>query len=94
MWSEQKSPKMDELIGLVENLLKKEIEWEVKKAFEFILETRSTDRWAKAEEENAKASEELAKSLVKTAPRKSAAIKIEVHHVHLYLFFQFLNALL
>ena len=43
-----------------------------------LVDTRTTERWASAEAENMKAKEEAALALSKPAPRKSAAIKIEV----------------
>jgi hypothetical protein len=70
---------MDALLALVESLSKNEaIEEDVRSQLSAIIETRTSNRWAKAEEENAKAKEEAAKALAKAPPRKSAAIRIEV----------------
>jgi len=51
---------------------------EVQKNIKALIDTRTNERWAKAETENAKAREDAAKILAKPVPRESAAIRIEV----------------
>lgn len=78
VWSQQGAPKMDAIIAMVDLLLNDtSLPEDVRSQFTFILETRSNERWATAEADNAKEAEEAAQKLLKPAPRKSAAIKIE-----------------
>lgn len=80
VWADQASPKMDALCALVESLTSKDsLSEEVKTGLKSILESRSTDKWAVIEAENARLREEAAKVMEKAAPKKSAAIRIEVH---------------
>ena len=89
-WSEAPAPKMDELIALMTtSLSRSDLPEDLQKSIKAVLDTRTNERWATAEAENAKAKEEAAKSLAKPAPRKSAAIRIEVgfwniSHSHVY----------
>ena len=76
-WSETPAPKMDALIALMETASSHSSE-ETKKIVKALLDTRTNERWATAEVENKKAREDAAKVLAKPAPRKSAAIRIEV----------------
>jgi len=77
-WSETSAPKMDALIGLMATaLLHSGLSQEVQKNIKALIDTRTNERWAKAETENAKAREDAAKILAKPVPRKSAAIRIE-----------------
>ena len=70
---------MDELIALMTtSLSRSDLPEDLQKSIKAVLDTRTNERWATAEAENAKAKEEAAKSLAKPAPRKSAAIRIEV----------------
>lgn len=79
VWADQASPKMDALCALVESLTSKDsLSEEVKTGLKSILESRSTDKWAVIEAENARLREEAAKVMEKAAPKKSAAIRIEV----------------
>lgn len=57
---------------------KSDLSANVQKDLKALVDTRTNDKWASAEADNAKAREESAKSMAKAAPRKSAAIKIEV----------------
>ena len=54
---------------------------DLKKDLNSLVDTRSNEKWASAEADNLKAKEEAARALSKPAPRKSAAIKIEVIHL-------------
>ena len=78
-WSEYPSPKMAALISLVEPLASNEgLPDEIRSEIQAVLCTRKTNRWADAEASNAKAKEAQAQAMVKAAPKKSNAIKIEV----------------
>lgn len=72
---------MDKLMALVSTAAEKASP-ELQKDLKSLVETRTNEKWASAEAENAKAREESAKSLEKPAPRKSAAIRIEVNLVY------------
>ena len=83
-WSEAPAPKMDELIALMTtSLSRSDLPEDLQKSIKAVLDTRTNERWATAEAENAKAKEDAAKSLAKPAPRKSAAIRIEVEIAYL-----------
>ena len=78
-WSENPSPKMVALISLVEPLASNEgLPDEIRSEIQAVLGTRKTNRWADAEASNAKAKEAQAQAMVKAAPKKSNAIRIEV----------------
>ena len=85
-WSEYPSPKMVALISLVEPLASNEgLPDEIRSEIQAVLCTRKTNRWADAEASNAKAKEAQAQAMVKAAPKKSNAIKIEVWFFYLLL---------
>ena len=70
---------MDALIALMTTASSHSgISEQLQKHISALVETRTSEKWATAEVENAKAKEEAAKILAKPAPRKSAAIRIEV----------------
>ena len=70
---------MDALIALMTTASTHSgISEQLQKHISALVETRTSEKWATAEVENAKAKEEAAKILAKPAPRKSAAIRIEV----------------
>jgi len=77
-WSESSAPKMDALIGLMATASSHSgLSQDVQKNIKALIDTRTNERWATAEVENAKAREDAAKILAKPVPRKSAAIRIE-----------------
>ena len=78
-WSETPAPQMDALIALMATASSHSgLSQEVQKNIKALIDTRTNERWATAEAENAKAREDAAKVLAKPVPRKSAAIRIEV----------------
>ena len=78
-WSENPSPKMVVLISLVEPLASNEgMPEEIRSEIQAVLDTRKNNRWADAEAANARAKEAQAQAMIKAAPKKSNAIKIEV----------------
>ena len=88
-WSENPSPKMVVLISLVEPLASNEgMPVEIRTEIQAVLGTRKDNRWADAEAANARAKEAQAQAMVKAAPKKSNAIKIEVRAM---VFFYLLN---
>jgi len=77
-WSEAPAPQMDALIALMATASSHSgLSQEVQKNIKALIDTRTNERWATAEAENAKAREDAAKVLAKPVPRKSAAIRIE-----------------
>lgn len=77
-WADQPAPKMDALIALVTSAsARSDLPAELRKSLESLADTRSKDKWASAEADNAKAKEAMAKALSQPAPRKSNAIRIE-----------------
>jgi len=77
-WSESSAPKMDALIGLMATASSHSgLSQDIQKNIKALIDTRTNERWATAEVENAKAREDAAKILAKPVPRKSAAIRIE-----------------
>merc|ERR1719266_2640727 len=78
LWSEHPAPKMDALMTQITSLSANvDLPEELQKDLKLLLDTRTNEKWASAEADNAKAREESAKLLNKPAPRKSAAIRIE-----------------
>jgi len=79
VWSENPAPKMDSLMSVVATLSSNSgLPEDLRKNLSSLVDTRTNEKWASAEADNIKAKEEAARALSKPAPRKSAAIKIEV----------------
>ena len=79
VWSENPAPTMDSLMSLVATLSSNSsLPEDLRNDLKSLVDTRTNEKWASAEAENLKAKEEAALALSKPAPRKSAAIKIEV----------------
>ena len=79
VWSENSAPKMDSLMSVVATLSSNSgLHEDLRKDLSSLVDTRTNEQWASAEADNIKAKEEAARALSKPAPRKSAAIKIEV----------------
>ena len=78
-WSEHSAPKMDALMAMITSLsTNSALTEDLQKDLKMLLDTRTNEKWASAEADNAKAKEESAKLAKNPAPRKSAAIRIEV----------------
>ena len=79
VWLENPSPKMDALMSTVATLsTNSNLPEDLRKDLKYLVDTRTNDKWEGAEADNLKAKEEAARALSAPAPRKSAAIKIEV----------------
>ena len=73
---------MDSLMSVVATLSSNSgLPEDLRKNLSSLVDTRTNEKWASAEADNIKAKEEAARALSKPAPRKSAAIKIEVNYL-------------